>query len=163
MSDIPNRPRIPSRNHPAHLPLAARSNRSVIIYLTVCTKNRHRILASPEIHRLLVNAWQSAVRWRIGRYVIMPDHLHLFCSPGTHPPTPLANWIRFWKSSVTKAAGYQEGEFWQRDHWDTQLRRSESYAAKWEYVRNNPVRADLVVNSDDWPYQGEIRELRWHM
>ncbi|MCX7916496.1 MAG: hypothetical protein N3A53_09385, partial [Verrucomicrobiae bacterium] len=53
-------------------------------------------------------------------------------------------------------------ELWQRDFWDTQLRRGESYSAKWEYVRYNPVRAGLVSDPADWPYQGELNILEWH-
>jgi hypothetical protein len=50
---------------------------------------------------------------------------------------------------------------WQTDHWDTRLRSGESYDAKWEYVRNNPVRAGLVKTADEWPYQGELNVLPW--
>ena len=37
----------------------------------------------------------------------------------------------------------------------------ESYDDKWEYVRNNPVRHGYATKADDWPYQGELNELRW--
>ena len=50
----------------------------------------------------------------------------------------------------------------QRECWDTQLRKGDSYAAKWEYARNNPVRSGLVDNVDAWPYQGEMNILEWH-
>ena len=69
--------------------------------------------------------------------------------------------MRFWKSRVTIAIGKHKGEVWQRDHWDKQLRRGESYEEKWEYVRNNPVRHGYVKSADDWPYQGVLNELRW--
>lgn len=46
--------------------------------------------------------------------------------------------------------------FWQRGFFDHLLRNSESYTEKWEYVRQNPVRAGLVRHPDDWPYQGEV-------
>ncbi len=39
---------------------------------------------------------------------------------------------------------------------DHLLRNDESYAQKWEYVRQNSVRAGLVESPEDWPYQGEI-------
>jgi hypothetical protein len=48
---------------------------------------------------------------------------------------------------------------WQHGFFDHLLRHSESYAQKWEYVRENPVRAGLVSNSDEWPWQGEIVRL----
>ena len=50
----------------------------------------------------------------------------------------------------------------QRDCWDRQLRTGESYAQKWEYVRNNPVRKGLVAHADEWPYQGQVNVLEWH-
>src|SRR4051794_11733079 len=55
----------------------------------------------------------------------------------------------------------EQAPIWQREAWDTQLRRQESYASKWEYVVNNPVRAGLTKRAEDWPYQGELNELRW--
>ena len=36
------------------------------------------------------------------------------------------------------------------------LRSDESYADKWNYVRENPVRAGLFRDASEWPYQGEI-------
>jgi REP element-mobilizing transposase RayT len=46
--------------------------------------------------------------------------------------------------------------FWQRRFFDHVLRNDESYAQKWNYVRENPVRAGLVAKAEDWPYAGEI-------
>jgi len=103
-----------------------------------------------------------ADHWLVGRYVILPDHVHLFCAPNSFPPHPLLNWVRFWKSQVAKASGRGADTLWQKNFWDTQLRRGESYAAKWEYVRNNPVRHQLVTRSEEWPFQGEPTLLRWH-
>ena len=51
------------------------------------------------------------------------------------------------------------GGIWQEEFFDIVLRSSESYSQKWNYVRENPVRAGLVKKSDDWPFQGEIESL----
>lgn len=45
--------------------------------------------------------------------------------------------------------------------WDTQLRRSENYDSKWQYVVDNPVRAGLAREVDEWPFQGELSFLPW--
>jgi hypothetical protein len=42
---------------------------------------------------------------------------------------------------------------------DHLIRHSESYSEKWEYVRQNPVRAGLVNDPDKGPCQGEIARL----
>ena len=44
----------------------------------------------------------------------------------------------------------------QRGFFDHLLRSAESYGQKWNYVRENPVRAGLVEKAEDWPYAGEI-------
>jgi hypothetical protein len=41
------------------------------------------------------------------------------------------------------------------------LRSGESYDDKWEYVRSNSVRHGYVADANEWPYQGELNELRW--
>ena len=49
--------------------------------------------------------------------------------------------------------------FWQRGFFDHLIRNTESYAQKWDYVRENPIRAGLVSTTEDWPFQGEILEI----
>jgi putative transposase len=124
------------RKKPAHFPTVETGFRSIIIFLTVCTHRRRPLLANDEAARLIIAAWQAANFWRVGRYVIMPDHIHLFCAPNTFPPQPLKNWVSFWRNYVTRAwPRRNQIHIWQRDYWDRQLRRNESYAQKWEYVR----------------------------
>jgi len=92
----------------------------------------------------------------------MPDHIHLFCAPADLVPPPLEPWVRFWKSYVSNHWNDSaQRPIWQRHCWDTQLRKGESYEAKWDYVLENPVRAGLVKRSEDWPYQGELNILDW--
>jgi hypothetical protein len=43
---------------------------------------------------------------------------------------------------------------WQRGFFDHVLRSEESYGEKWQYVRENLVRAGLVKNWQDWPFLG---------
>ena len=54
-----------------------------IVFLTVCTKDRKPWLAlRGEPPLLLVRSGAVAQAWRVGRYVLMPDHIHLFAAPG---------------------------------------------------------------------------------
>jgi len=46
-----------------------------------------------------------------------------------------------------------------RGFFDHLIRNTESYAQKWDYVRENPVRAGLVSTAEKWKYQGEIVEI----
>jgi putative transposase len=162
MNENRNGPNLPERRRPAHHTPIDQGNRAIIIFLTVCTKDRRPVLTNDSMHANLRAAWIAADHWLVGRYMIMPDHIHLFCAPGSIKAHPLRNWMRFWKTAVSKVSGASEGTLWQVDGWDTQLRQSDSYAAKWEYVRNNPGRAGLVTRPQDWPFQGELNLLHWH-
>jgi putative transposase len=145
------------RHQPAHPDVHVGG--PIIVFLTVCTKNRAGWLATDPSHALLRTVWTESAAWLVGRYVIMPDHIHLFAAPGL-PELPLDNWIRYWKSQFSKRCG-DPAQRWQTGHWDRQLRHGESCQEKWEYIVNNPVRKGLVVRSEDWPHQGEIFELFW--
>ena len=153
----------PSRRSLPHHPAVSRTNQAIIIFVTVCTKRRRSLLANQDIHELIVNAWQESDSWLVGRYVLMPDHLHLFCSPARIPETPLREWVFRWRATVTRHwPRPEEKPIWQKDFFDRQLRKGQSYSEKWEYVRNNPLRAELVEGADDWSYQGELNKLTWH-
>src|SRR6266576_4595363 len=150
------------RKHPIHLDVHERRDAPIIVFLTVCTKDRKAILASSESQALLIAAWGTAKMWRVGRYVIMPDHVHLFCAPAESETQPLLQWVKYWKYVAARTrTNPVESPIWQRHFWDTKLRRSESYDQKWQYVVENPVRAGLVARSEDWSFQGELNELRW--
>jgi putative transposase len=154
---------IPSgRQHPVHQPVHERFNQPVMVFLTICSKGRKPIFANPETHEVLRDAWLQAANWLVGRYVLMPDHIHLFCAPSALVPKPLQTWVAFWKSEAARHWPRRaDVPVWQRHCWDTQLRRGQSYNEKWNYVIENPVRAGLVAQSEDWPYQGETNVLRW--
>src|SRR5438270_13116046 len=64
-----------NRKHAVHLPLREQFNNPVIVFVTVCTKNRKPILANDVTHALLRRAWIAADSWLVGRYVVMPDHV----------------------------------------------------------------------------------------
>jgi putative transposase len=92
----------------------------------------------------------------VGRYVIMPDHIHLFVRGDDN--FRLGPWIGALKQALAKSATLSraKGQIWEEGFFDHVLRSNESYSQKWNYVRENPVRAGLVKSAADWPYQGEI-------
>jgi predicted DNA-binding transcriptional regulator YafY/REP element-mobilizing transposase RayT len=151
-----------ARRHPAHHPPLERHNESIIVLVTVCTHHRKSLLANQNAFDLLRSAWERADSWHVGRFVLMPDHLHLFCSPAERPGSPLKRWVRVWKADVSRRwPSVDEQPIWQNDFWGRQLRRDEHYAERWNYVLENPVRARLCPTAEDWPWKGELHELRW--
>ena len=153
----------PERRAPVHLPIIDMGNRTNIVFVTVCSHGRAPILANAEMHALIREAWATRHEWKVGRYIILPDHVHYFSSPIGLEHPPLVRWMSGWKAYVSRRYSLPKGQLlWQRSFWDRQLRSGDSYSAKWEYVRNNPVRHGLVATPDSWSYQGEMIQLRWH-
>jgi hypothetical protein len=57
------------------------------------------------------------------------------------------------RPSVSDGTPVRKTWKWQEGCFDRLLRSDESLSDKWEYLRQNPVRAGLVANPEDWPFQ----------
>ena len=40
-------------------------------------------------------------------------------------------------------------------------RDGESCVQKWQYIRENPARDNVVEQLEDWPYFGRVHEIHW--
>jgi putative transposase len=148
----------PERHYPAP-GVQLQDDMPTIVFLTVHTADRGKWLASGESQDALIAAWEEADAWAVGHYLLMPDHLHLFCAP-VNPEFSIERWITFWKSRFAKRHRRSDWR-WQSRGWHHRLRSGDSYAEELRYVWNNPVRANLVPRPEDWPWQGKIRDLFW--
>ncbi len=131
-------------------------------FITCCTENRKALLATPDIHCRFIEFSRGALERNVfvGRYVLMPDHVHLFVK--MPPPSEnLSKWIKSLKNFLSKSFNQSghDAPHWQKGFYDHVLRSGESYSKNWMYVVENPVRAKLVTQWQQWPYQGEINSL----
>ncbi len=135
---------------------------SPVYFITACTFDRKSLLASDASHAAVVTFCHSATDHGVivGRYVLMPDHLHLFVCilPG---PATLSGWMKSLKSFLSKQWRSKgiAAPHWQKGFFDHLLRGHESHAEKWLYMRENPVRAGLCATAEEWPYAGEIHPM----
>jgi REP element-mobilizing transposase RayT len=133
--------------------------RNPLYFVTCCTYRRRPHLANDHVPASFIKfARQAQIDFGIavGRYVILPDHLHLFVALPEN--VKLGDWVGTLKRVLARsveAIGTND-PIWQRGFFDHTLRSSESYAEKWNYVRENPIRARLVSDADEWPYSGEL-------
>ena len=129
------------KNRPRRLDLIYSSES--VYFVTFCTRDR-RLISDLEKAQAAFEAYAQRglndFRAALGRYVIMPDHVHLFvCGDADFV---LSRWVAGLKRVISKALGVR-GQFWQPTFFDHILRSDESYAEKWQYIRQNPVRAGL--------------------
>ncbi|MBC7782986.1 MAG: transposase [Burkholderiales bacterium] len=125
-------------------------------FITFNTFGRRHLLACQSVHEAFLAYAKRGCDLgtvEVGRYVLMPDHVHLFVRGGAS--LDLGMWIRGLKRAMSKTIS-TDSEVWQPGFFDHLLRNDESYEQKWEYVRLNPVRKGLVNTTDEWPYAGEV-------
>ena len=130
-----------------------------VYFITACTYGRVRLLANEGSHQAFLTFCREAHSRGalVGRYVLMPDHLHLFVCITTGG-IGLSEWMKTLKNTLSKhwrAQGIAVPH-WQKGFFDHLLRSQESHAEKWIYVRENPVRAGLCQCADEWPYAGQV-------
>jgi putative transposase len=142
-----------------------------IIFITTCTHKRKPLLAESWVAKILIEEWSDAKDrhgWAVGRYVIMPDHVHFFCGPMSGSDIKqLSDFMKQWKQWTSKRIIREsriigpplQPPIWQAEFFDHILRSLENYSQKWDYVRENPVRAGLVKQANEWPWQGELYPL----
>ena len=147
---MPNTPRRLSHIFPCYDP--------PLYFVTFNINGRRNVLANGAVHVAFVEfARAGAARGiSVGRYVIMPDHIHLFVHGGLE--FSLKQWIRLLKRKLSESL-VAVPPHWQEGFFDHLIRHRESYSVKWEYVRQNPVRAGLAAKPEEWPWQGEIVPL----
>jgi putative transposase len=115
--------------------------------VTFTTYKRQSLLAREDVHeafcRYCFKAQERDVA--VGRYVIMPDHVHLFAAFPIDGIT-LRSWVQLLRTVMGKTLlriGIQKPH-WQEGFFDHLLRSYESYSQKWEYVRMNPYGQNFV-------------------
>ncbi len=147
-----------------HLPHLQPFEKHPLYFFTACTEDRQGGLACQLVFDELNGLWTRSAKhdnWYVGRYVVMPDHVHFFAMPGSGA-RPLSDWHKMWKSVSARTLCRELNlvpPLWQPDTFDHILRDRKSYEEKWHYVRENPHRAGLIPDSIQWPWQGEIHDL----
>jgi REP element-mobilizing transposase RayT len=80
----------------------------------------------------------------------MPDHIHVLVAP-LNRDTPVGEFVALLKRAMRQEL---DAEWtWQSGSFDHLLRSNESAQQKWDYMRENPVRAGLVKHWEDWSYK----------
>ena len=142
--DVPNRRsmRLPTYNYRS----------SGAYFVTICTENRQRFFAQPDLHPYLLEVWHSLPKQfpgiELDEFVIMPDHLHfiVWLDRTAKNPLSLSRVVQAYKSLTAltwlkqnKARGIPSGQhLWQRGYYDHIIRNDHDLDATRQYIRDNP-------------------------
>ena len=116
---------------------------------------------SSEDRTIILQALQywDGHKWTLYAAVIMPDHVHALVQPlalpGSDGVYDLAEIIH----SVKRFSVYQinrqrgaKGSVWQDERFDRIVRDEAEFLEKWQYIMNNPVKKELVLRPDGYPW-----------
>ena len=132
---------------------ARRSN-----FVTIVTEDRQTFFNDERIARatieVLLNLREKYL-FNLYSFCLMPDHFHALIGIGDSEMS-LSRICGDFKSLSTRAFWqFYDGKLWQRQFFDHIIRNETDFLETVEYIRQNPVKAKLAANWQDWKYTGE--------
>ncbi len=127
------------------------------------------ILKNKEIARLIAMEIKrfDGTLYHLLSYCIMPNHVHLIFDTSAQLTdgllediipvnyVQLGKIIKTLKGKTARLANQllgRRGTFWQKDYYDRYIRNDRQLEDVVNYIINNPIKAGLAQNWDDWPY-----------
>jgi REP element-mobilizing transposase RayT len=108
-----------------------------------------RCLTDPKIAATLLDSarfYHEQRRWHCRLFLLMPDHLHaLLTFPNDKAMGPI---VAAWKGYQAKNLGIK----WQGNYFDHRIRDRSELQKKATYIRLNPVRKNLCLTEEAWPW-----------
>ncbi len=121
-------------------------------FITICCQPRGRNqLANKTISEAVVEALEFRVKRSLlypHLVLLMPDHLHAILG-SNETLTSLEKAVSSFKQTLAQRHRIN----WQKGFFDHRLRNDDAYEEKANYILQNPVRAKLCENADDWPHR----------
>lgn len=91
-------------------------------------------------------------KFNLYQYCLMPDHFHALVGIGESAMT-LGAICGAFKSISTRAFWqFGAGKLWQQQFFDHVIRNEQDFLETVEYIKENPVRKNLVKNGEDWQF-----------
>jgi putative transposase len=126
-------------------------------FLTFCTFERQPLFTTRESVDLILLQFQRSAReerFVLIAYCFMPDHVHLLIEAQADD----SDARRFIKAAKQYSGFYFKKhlgrQLWQRYGFERTLRSDEPTLSVARYIIENPVRARLVRNAEDYPFAG---------
>ena len=139
-------------------------------YLDLNSKDKC-YLSLPAIATVLINKLHEydGKYYDLQAYCVMPNHVHLLIdtsiqllqedgSISSQPPEDyvqldkIMNLIKGGSSYEANLILKRTGVFWQKDSYDRLIRDEKEWCNTVDYILNNPVKAKLISNWEDWEY-----------
>jgi len=94
----------------------------------------------------------------------MTDHVHLLLNPvadqsdGDYALSKILQSIKGFSAREINKNRHTKGTIWLDESYDRIVRDNDEYLEKWQYIRNNPVKAGLCQTAEDYAFLWEPGE-----
>ncbi len=85
-------------------------------------------------------------------YCIMPNHVHFIIYKLQKPLYKIMRVLKGFTAREINKVLNRNGKFWHAESYDNVIRSRNELHTKIQYVLNNPAKAGLVKNREDWKY-----------
>ena len=123
-------------------------------------KTWDRLELTPPARQVVFDACRffDTQRYDLFILVVMPDHVHMIMQP--LPKTEHEYWslssilhsIKSYSAKQIPKVMPHIGVVWQPERYDRIIRDAQEFVARWDYIRQNPVKANLVASPEAYPY-----------
>ena len=119
----------------------------------------HREVGRPfldaQLAKIVISALVEADKksYDLYAFVVMPDHVHMLIKPLFGKK--LSSIMKILKGATAYQINQKlmrSGKFWQTENFDHLVRDATGLKHKWEYIKENPVKAKLAKKPEDYPY-----------
>ncbi|MEW6401319.1 MAG: transposase [Chloroflexota bacterium] len=136
-------------------------------WLDRCVEESPRWLAEEKVAQIAANQLHvlDGERYRLIAYCLMSNHGHIVIDTAEHSfkpthigvtaPYPLTDTLKLLKGRTARYCNQaleRSGKFWHSESYDHVIRDQGEYERNVWYVLNNPVKAGLVENREDWKF-----------
>ena len=97
--------------------------------------------------------YYNGKRYNLIRWCIMPNHVHILIE--IIGEWSVATILKDWKSYTAHEANNvlgRKGDFWMAEYFDRYIRNIDHYRNAIDYIDNNPVKAGLVAEPQQWKW-----------
>lgn len=129
----------------------------IIVSFTLCVKDRKELFNEKGIYNIFESIFLNELKKHKCEayvYLFMPDHAHILLS-GKESDSDIKKCIDGFKQQTgfwlyKNLSTYK----WQKDYYDHILRKEEEIKTQIDYILNNPVRAGLVEEWQNYKFKG---------
>ena len=132
-----------------------RTTTSGTFLITAITHSRRRIFqveATAKLFLETLQRYRTQGLYKLHAFVVMPDHIHLLVTTDDLPKA-----MKHIRGGFSHSLASQL-EVWQPGYTDRQILNEKEHLDARDYILQNPVRAHLVANAQDFPYSSAFRD-----